>query len=110
MSYTKGSWEVHKNKSGIAILSRLDRGGFEVVVQERQLSPEGIAVTLKENDARLIAAAPELLDALKLWLKFWDKMPIGKLEKIVCDIGILNDAFIATSNAIAKAGGVKCEK
>lgn len=57
------------------------------------------------------AAAPELMKALSLWDKFWDDMPKGQLGRIVCDIGLLNDAFIATRAAIAKAtkskGGTK---
>lgn len=53
-----------------------------------------------------IEALPELVEATKLWDKFWDKMPKGQLGKIVCDIGILNDAFIKTGQALAKIKGV----
>ena len=58
-----------------------------------------------EADARLIAAAPEMLEALKSWLQFWDAMPKGQLGKIVCNIGFLNEAFLKTASAIAKAEG-----
>ena len=59
-----------------------------------------------EADARLIAAAPEMLEALKSWLQFWDAMPKGQLGRIVCNIGFLNEAFLKTASAIAKAGVV----
>jgi hypothetical protein len=74
MSHTKGPWEVHKTKRGFAILHPLINkdgeykgklGGYHVVVQERQLSPEGIETKLDESTAYLIAAAPELLETLK---------------------------------------------
>ncbi|MBK6881324.1 MAG: hypothetical protein IPH01_11240 [Elusimicrobia bacterium] len=58
-----------------------------------------------EADARLIAAAPEMLEALKSWNRFWDAMPKGQLGKIVCNIGFLNEAFLKTASAIAKAEG-----
>ena len=45
----------------------------------------------------------EMLAALKTWLLFWDDMPKGQLGKIVCDIGLLNEAFCMTSEAIKKA-------
>jgi hypothetical protein len=54
------------------------------------------------DNARLIAAAPELLEALKLWQRFWEDMPKGQLGRVVCNIGYLNDAFLKTSSAIAK--------
>ncbi len=45
----------------------------------------------------------QAIEALNLWQAFWDDMPKGQLGKISCDIGLLNDAFIATSKALAKA-------
>lgn len=44
--------------------------------------------------------AEKLKKALLLHKKFWDEMPKGQLGKIVCDIGVLNDAFIATREAL----------
>lgn len=72
---TPGPWEVHKTKRGCGILHPLINkegeykgklGGYHVVIQERQLSPEGIETKLEESNARLIAAAPELLEACKI--------------------------------------------
>lgn len=45
-----------------------------------------------------------LVEALKLHREFWSKMPKGQLGGISCDIGILNDAFIKTGQALAAAG------
>lgn len=64
-----------------------------------------IALMLSQVDADLIAAAPDLLEALYLWKQFWDSMPKGQLGRISCDIGILNDAFLTMGKAIAKAEG-----
>lgn len=58
-----------------------------------------------EADARLIAAAPEMLEALISWLQFWDSMPRGQLGRIVCNLDFFNEAFLKTTFAIAKAGG-----
>lgn len=73
-NYTPGPWQVHKHSGGIAILHPLINkegeykgklGGYHVVIQERQLTPEGIETTLNEANANLIAAAPELLEACR---------------------------------------------
>jgi hypothetical protein len=99
--HTPGPWEFHKNKSGIAILHPLINkegdykgklGGYHVVIQERQLSPEGIETKLDEADARLIAAAPELLEACKMALDFVVDHDI-KL-KVISGLGIkLNEVI-----------------
>lgn len=76
--------------------------------------PDDAEITVKNADpdieladALLISAAPELKEALLLWQEFWDKMPGGQLVKIACDIGILNQAFLKTSAALAKVKGGK---
>jgi hypothetical protein len=56
-----------------------------------------------EANAALVAAAPELLEAVKLFQKFFDTMPKGQFGKISCDIGLMNDALLKSSAAIAKA-------
>jgi len=60
-----------------------------------------------EENARLISAAPELLDALKTWEAFFDTMPKGQWGKLVFDVGLLNDAFVKTRTALNKAKGGK---
>jgi len=42
----------------------------------------------------------KMLRALKMWESFWDDMPKAQLGKIVCDIGLLNAAFVLTRQAI----------
>jgi hypothetical protein len=56
-----------------------------------------------EANAALVAAAPELLEAVKLFQKFFDTMSKGQFGKISCDIGLMNDALLKSSAAIAKA-------
>ena len=65
-----------------------------------------------QANARLIAAAPELLEALKLWLDIHDKPAgfIGKFgksltEAIAAQEVKVNAAAAAARAAIAKAGG-----
>ena len=65
-----------------------------------------------QSNARLIAAAPELLEALKLWLDIHDKPAgfIGKFgksltEAIAAQEVKVNAAAAAARAAIAKAGG-----
>lgn len=44
----------------------------------------------------------ELASALELFVRFFDEMPKGQLGRIVCDIGLLNDAFISSAKVLAK--------
>lgn len=67
-------------------------------VENKRLTPKA-----KQDTAVLLAAAPDLLAALKLFLQFFDEMPKGQLGRIVCDIGLLNDAFIESRKAVNNA-------
>lgn len=53
-------------------------------------------------DSPLKMQRDDLAAALRLHMKFWDDMPKGQLGKLSCDIGTLNDAFIASRKALAK--------
>ena len=96
--HTPGPWEVSKHGTpeshpqyGIYTGSKNDH----VIVK----GDDALADTL------LIAAAPELLEALQIWMRFFDTMPKGQFGGISCDIGLMNDGFIKSKRAIAKATG-----
>ena len=56
---------------------------------------------MKKGKVFTVEDIPNMVQALRLWRQFWDEMPKGQLGKIVCDIGILNQAFLATDKALA---------
>jgi hypothetical protein len=60
----------------------------------------------KEADARLIAAAPEMLSALRLWVEFVDLLP-GETQFGVVSAMRLLDARFQTVAAIKKAEGAE---
>lgn len=64
-----------------------------------------LAIVYDRKVADLLAAAPHLLHALKIHDRFWAEMPKGQLGGIVCDIGLLNAAFIEGAEAIREAAG-----
>jgi hypothetical protein len=71
---------------------------------------EVVALNLRcESDARLIAAAPDLLEGIKAMQRAFDNYssefcPSGKPKKVV-DWGQLNEDMCKASAAIAKAEG-----
>lgn len=92
-THTPGPWRIasHGTLSIRVVFGELsvalDYGAFE---DERRAN------------ARLISAAPDLLAALETWEKFWDTMPKGQMDKLVFDVGLLNDGFLRTRAALAK--------
>jgi hypothetical protein len=58
---------------------------------------------LHERVASLEAERDALREAVTLWLRFFDEMPKGQFGKIVCDIGLMNDAFIKSRAAVDAA-------
>ncbi len=104
--YTKGPWEV----TFPVVRASEDKYIIADVGNREHLPSSKIRKRPEDEEranARLIASAPELLEALKLFVQFFDEMPKGQLGRIVCDIGILNNAFIQSSKAIAKAESKK---
>lgn len=94
--HTDGPWEFYdeQNSNGYTIFRFHNfSGSFQ------QWSGDAN----KHANAKLISAAPELLDAVQKTMAFFDDMPKGQFGKIVCDVGLMNDMFIAISNAIKKA-------
>lgn len=92
-AHSPSPWEVREGTSNDGIYS----GDFCVAVVK-----DG---TARKTNACLISAAPELLKATKLFQRFFDEMPKGQFGKMSCDIGLMNDAFLASAAAIAKTEG-----
>lgn len=65
-------------------------------------------VIAKANAAFIVRACnahDELVKTVNLFQQFFDKTPKGQFGRIVCDIGLMNDAFISAQKALAKAKG-----
>lgn len=77
MEHTKGPWEL------ISLSSKLDDWTGASLVIRNEYAPGGIAVTIggvgdeEEANARLIAAAPDLLEAVKDALIYLDHEATG---------------------------------
>lgn len=98
MKHTPGPWTTNPR----AILSRVFAdGGLR--------GGDDIASVHGANDkanARLIAAAPELLEAVKAMQKACDEWAAEFTQKKrAMDWGVVNDAYLKASAAIAKATG-----
>ena len=90
----------------------LTRGAtiYELTADERatmkRLTEAGLVVSIGEHKRerdRLKAINAELLEVVTIWMRFFDTMPKGQFWKISCDIGLMNDGFIKSRTAIAKA-------
>lgn len=126
--FTKGHWEVITAQNGYPYeptkedflrycsdcwddSERVDASGdgWGAVRSE----PLGVVICVFGNgpttvaNARLIAAAPELYEALTVWMEFFDTMPKGQFGKICCDIGLMNEGFLKSRAALARARGEK---
>lgn len=71
--------------------SRSDDGTEDEILPSQQES---------HANALLVANAPELLTALQLHLAFLDSLPRGWLAHTVADIGMLNDAYLASTKVL----------
>lgn len=105
MTHTQGNWKVSKENSGIYIV------GDSYIAQISDWSTENSSdkdtnKSLKEEaaaNARLIAAAPELLEALKLLIDGIERKDEFKSYSI-------EDGLAKARIAIAKAEGEKNDK
>ncbi len=64
--------------------------------------PGDIGFERQQAHAELIRSAPDLLRALRLHVGFLATLPTGWLGKTVADIGMLNDAYLASSPLLKK--------
>jgi hypothetical protein len=85
--HTPGPW-AHENYQGVIHVFVDNQGGTPSVC--KLIGPD------KEANARLIAAAPDLLEALSDVVKFWDS---------IVPTDCVNDMHIKARAAIAKATG-----
>jgi hypothetical protein len=94
MSYTSGPWTI-------------ERPGVIVDAHRRQLCVLNDSLDSWREHEALIAAAPELLEALKrmdeLVDSLWESVPWGKTFNL--NVALLNEAPIEAKKAIAKAEG-----
>ena len=92
--HTPGPWHINEHTSGPAFDATrvyIDSGLIQVAIAERR------ADSLEQwANARLIAAAPELLEALKLFTSVMHSKVTGETE---------DDALFQGERAIAKALG-----
>jgi hypothetical protein len=96
--HTPGPWKAVRNASFWEVVTPLPG---QTLDQANEYSPSlayvwGEGEEQAEANARLIAAAPELLEALKEIVGFWDSIVPGEC---------VNDMHVKARAAIAKATG-----
>ena len=110
--HTPGPWEFGPNHSSTGLAGQL-------VVRPAGEFPHGEWVAdvgsmyddHREANASLIAAAPELLEALKLWLDIHDKPAgfIGKFGKSLTEAIAAQEVKVNAAAAAARAAIAKVE-
>ena len=92
--FSKGKWIV-SDDTGECYLVKSDDGGLIAFVYDGDIDDEAIHMDVVEANAKLIASAPELLEAL---------------ESFVCDVentqgndNVFEEAYHLAKNAIKKA-------
>lgn len=87
----------------------LSRKVYEIGVEGERFPPGIALVNVRDKyalgNARLIAASPRLVKAVRLFQRFFDEMPKGQFGNISCDIGLMNDAFLASRAATDQVEG-----
>ena len=86
ITFTPGPWRVHRlnypagEDVSFEVLAERPAKGHQYFIAQtimREVAKEGERIAIDEANARLIAAAPEMLDALKRWVA---------AEAVVCDL------------------------
>lgn len=78
----------------------------ERVVLERLCAAHPVEMVYVDQICRQAQLAAEAVEAVVLFQRFFDEMPKGQFGKICCDVGLMNDAFIASGRVRAKAKAV----
>ena len=101
LKHTPGPWKAVKTED---VESRLD-----ILIQSEDNIIIGWAYRDETENARLIAAAPEMLEALKNWNKsFGDSLRFQDYHVNVFDA--LNKRYIESKKIIEKATGLPIEE
>ena len=111
--HTPGPWDevVHFVDEIAPHFSPTEQGIYEVVAANEDINRLRIAGEHAEAqgvaaaNARLIAAAPALLEALEKMLEVYEALMPGLRHIAVQDYALLNDAPMAARQAIAAARG-----
>jgi hypothetical protein len=96
-SHTGGEWEVNKASDPVFSIDSKKLGKSIAICANPFLDP-----SVNEANATLIAAAPDMLEAITTTKEFFDSMPKGQFGKISCDIGLMNDMFLQIGNVLSK--------
>ena len=86
-AHTLGPWQFKANISSVAVYDEKGASIARLPVADASSKPRAIA------DARLIAAAPDLLEALEI------------AREALCDLPLMDPRTVAIRAAIAKATG-----
>ena len=104
MKHTPGPWAVSATRTHV--LRDHPRETICSVFGGHESMGRHVTSETQEANAHLIAAAPELLDALRGMQKASEEIAVEFIEhKRATNWGIVNDAYIAAARAIAKAEG-----
>ncbi len=105
VKHTPLPWLVDRNASYCAIRAKSGLSVGDTCASDPSTKDFPLGTANAAFIVRACNSHYELVEALSLWKEFWDDMPKGQLGKLTFDVGLLNDAFIAMSKALAKAKG-----
>ena len=92
--FTKGNWNISDDTSE-CYLVKSDDGGLIAFVYDGDIDDEAIHMDVVEANAKLIASAPELLEALESF--------VYDVENTQGNDNVFEEAYHLAKNAIKKA-------
>ena len=92
--FTKGNWNI-SDDTGECYLVKSDDGGLIAFVYDGDIDDEAIHMDVVEANAKLIASAPELLEALESF--------VYDVENTQGNDNVFEEAYHLAKNAIKKA-------